>query len=130
MADEKRLFHLSRRERQIMDVLYHRGRATAMEVLEGIPAPPSYSAVRAMLRVLLEKGHVRFEKEGPRYVYTPTVSCETARTSALNHLVETFFNGSVEQTVAALLEQSKCRLAEGELDRLSQMVDLARREGR
>src|SRR3954471_349842 len=94
---------LSRRERQIMDVVYRRGPATAAEVLEGLPDPPSYSAVRAMLRVLEEKGHLRHEEKGPRYVYLPTVPREEARQSALSQLVQTFFDGSTEQAVAALL---------------------------
>src|SRR3954454_18922271 len=97
---------LSRRERQIMDVIYRRGRATAAEVLEGLPDPPSYSAVRAMLRVLEEKGHLRHASQGPRYLFMPTVPREKARRSALKQLVQTFFDGSTEQAVAALLDLS------------------------
>ena len=121
---------LSRRERQIMDVIYQRGQATAAEVLEGLPDPPSYSAVRAMLRVLEEKGHLRHEQQGPRYVFLPTVPREQARQSALKQLVQTFFDGSTEQAVAALLDQSARTLSDGELDRLARLIDQARKEGR
>src|SRR6201990_326342 len=96
--------HLSRRERQIMDVIYRRGRATAAEVLDDIPDPPSYSAVRAMLRLLEEKGHVLHEQAGPRYVFLPTVNRDRARKSALKHVVKTFFDGSATDAVAALLD--------------------------
>ena len=95
---------LSRRERQIMDVIYRRGRATAAEVLDDIPDPPSYSAVRAMLRLLEEKGHVRHEQDGPRYVFLPIVNRDRARKSALKHVVRTFFDGSATDAVAALLD--------------------------
>ena len=121
---------LSRRERQIMEVIYRRGRATAAEVLEGMPDPPSYSAVRAMLRVLEEKGHLRHEQTGPRYVFQPTVPREQARRSALRQLVQTFFDGSTEQTVAALLDLSDSKLSEAELDRMAHQIDRARKEGR
>ena len=121
---------LSRRERQIMDAIYRRGQATAAEVLEDMPDPPSYSAVRAMLRVLEEKGHLRHEQQGPRYVFLPTVPREQARRSALQQLVRTFFDGSTEQTVAALLDLSDRKLSDAELDRLSQLIDQARKEGR
>jgi predicted transcriptional regulator len=119
---------LSRRERQIMDVIYRLGRATAADVLERLPDPPSYSAVRAMLRVLEEKGHVRHEQDGQRYVYLPTVAREKARKSALAHLVKTFFDGSVERAVAALLD-SGGRLTEEEYDRLTRLIKRARSEG-
>ena len=122
--------NLSRRERQIMDVLYRRGRATASEVLEHLPDPPGYSAVRAMLRVLQDKGHVRHEEQGPRYVYMPTVPREKAKRSAVRHLLDTFFNGSAEQAMAALLEASAARLSKEELQRMSEMIDKARKEGR
>lgn len=122
--------HLSRRERQIMDVLYQRGRATAAEVLAGLPDPPSYSAVRAMLRVLEEKGHVLHEEDGPRYVFLPTVPREKAKRSAIKHLLATFFDGSAEQAVAALLDASSTRLKPEELDRLARLIDKARKEGR
>lgn len=119
---------LSRRERQMMDILYRRGRATAAEIHEALPDRPSYSAVRAKLRVLEEKGHVRHEAEALRYVYLPTVRRETARRSALKHLVTTFFGGSVEDAVAALLESSSARLPAGELERIARMVATARKE--
>jgi predicted transcriptional regulator len=119
---------LSRRERQIMDVIYQRGRATAGEVLEQLPDPPGYSAVRAMLRVLEDKGHLRHEQDGPRYVYLPTVNRERARRSALRHLVQTFFDGSTEQVVAALLEESDAKLSDDELNRLSRLIEHAKQE--
>jgi predicted transcriptional regulator len=122
--------HLSRRERQIMDIIYRLGQATATEVMEGLPSPPSYSAVRAMLRILEEKGHLRHEEQGPRYVYLPTLPREKARSSALKQVVQTFFEGSTEQAVAALLGMSVDRLSDDELDRLAQLIDQARKEGR
>jgi predicted transcriptional regulator len=121
---------LSRRERQIMDVLYREGRATAADVLAQLPDPPGYSAVRAMLRVLEDKGHVKHEQDGPRYVYLPTVPREKARRSALRHLVRTFFDGSTEATVAALLDLSDTRISNAELQRLSKLIEQARKEGR
>ena len=121
---------LSRRERQIMDVIYRSGRATAADVMEQMPDPPSYSAVRAMLRLLEEKGHLQHEQDGPRYVFVPTVGREKARRSALRHIVSTFFDGSVEQAVAALLDGSDARLSEAELTRLSDRIALARKEGK
>ncbi len=113
-----------------MDAIYRRGQATAAEVLEDMPDPPSYSAVRAMLRVLEEKGHLRHDQQGPRYVFLPTVPRDQARRSALQQLVRTFFDGSAEQTVAALLDLSDRKLSDAELDRLSQLIDRARKEGR
>ncbi|MBI3697954.1 MAG: BlaI/MecI/CopY family transcriptional regulator [Acidobacteria bacterium] len=121
---------LSRRERQILDILYQQGRATAAEVLANLPNPPGYSAVRAMLRVLEQKGHVRHQEQGLRYVFLPTVARETARRSALRHLLDTFFHGSAEQAVAALLDVSDSRLTDEELDRLQQLIERARKEGR
>lgn len=121
---------LSRRERQIMDVVYRRGRATAAEVLEEMPDPPSYSAVRAMLRVLEEKGELRHEQDGPRYVFLPTVPREQARRSALQNLVRTFFDGSTEQAVAALLDPADGKLSDAELARLARLINRARKEGR
>jgi predicted transcriptional regulator len=120
---------LSRRERQIMDVIYRRGRATVAEVLEDIPDPPGYSAVRAMLRLLEEKGHVRHEQDGPRYVFLPVVNRDRARRSALKHVVRTFFDGSATDAVAALLDGDG-KLSDSELDRLSTMIERARQEGR
>jgi predicted transcriptional regulator len=122
--------HLSRRERQIMDALFARGRASAAEVLEAMPDPPSYSAVRAMLRLLEEKGLVRHEQEGQRYIYVPTVSRERARRSALTRLVQTFFGGSAEQAVAALLDMERSKLDDAQLDRLANMIEQAKKEGR
>src|SRR5438445_8840793 len=120
--------NLSRRERQIMDVLYRRGRATAAEVREDMPDPPTYSAVRAKLRVLEEKGHIRHEEESLRYVYLPTVPRDTARRSALRRIVSTFFDGSVEQAVAALLDLSAAELKPSELDRIAQRIAEAKKE--
>lgn len=120
---------LSRRERQIMDVVYRMGRATAAEVLAELPDPPSYSAVRAMLRLLEEKGHLRHEQDGPRYVFLPTVNREKARRSAMRHLVRTFFDGSTEDAVAALL-QNDDGMSDAELNRLSRLIDAAKKEGR
>jgi predicted transcriptional regulator len=122
--------NLSRRERQIMDIVYRQGQATAAEVLEALPDPPSYSAVRAMLRILEEKGHLKHEQQGPRYVFLPTLPREKARRSALKQLVQTFFDGSTEQAVAALLDLSGSKLSGDELDRLSELIDQARKEGR
>ena len=121
---------LSRRERQIMDVLYQRGRASAAEIHQALPDPPSYSAVRAKLRVLEDKGHVKHQEEGLRYVYVPALAPERARRTALRHLVDTFFNGSVEQVVAALIDRSAVNVSSDELSRLSAMIDKARKEGR
>lgn len=121
---------LSRRERQIMDIIYARGRGTVAEVLEDLPDPPSYSAVRALLRVLEEKGHLRHKQDGPRYVFEPTVSREKARRSALRRVVQTFFAGSTEQAVAALLDPSVFELDRGELDRLRAMIEEAKKKGR
>jgi len=123
------LRELSRRERQIMDFLYQKGRATAAEVQANIPDPPGYSAVRAMLRVLEAKGHVRHEQEGPRYVYVPRVARERAKRSALRHVVQTFFDGSPEQVMAALLDDRSTKLSEADLDRLARLIDRARQEG-
>lgn len=122
--------YLSRRERQIMDVLYRLGRATVAEVMENIEDPPGYSAVRAMLRILEEKGHLRHEQDGPRYVFIPRVTRDRARRSALTHLIQTFFDGSTEEAVAALLGMSQSRLSEEELERLSKLIDSAKSEGR
>jgi BlaI family transcriptional regulator, penicillinase repressor len=122
--------HLSRRERQIMDALHRNGRATAAEVQAALPDAPSYSAVRALLRILEEKGHIRHRREGARYVYLPRGSRETARRSALQRVVTTFFQGSVTQAMAALLDTADPRLPDSELQQLRQMIDEARKEGR
>lgn len=121
---------LSRRERQIMDAIYRLGSATAQEVRENIPDAPSYSAVRALLRVLEDKGHVLHRQEGPRYVYLPTVPRETARATALEQVVRTFFDGSAESAMAALLDLSIGELSDEELERLQAVIDRARTEGR
>jgi BlaI family transcriptional regulator, penicillinase repressor len=122
--------NLSRRERQIMDAVYRLGQATAADVLENMPDPPGYSAVRAMLRLLEEKGYLRHDQDGPRYVYLPTLSRDKARESALKQLVQTFFDNSTEQTVAALLDMSKSKMSGEELERLSKLIEKARKEGR
>jgi BlaI family transcriptional regulator, penicillinase repressor len=121
---------LSRRERQIMEVLYQRGSASAAEVRASMPDPPSYSAVRAMLRVLEEKGHVKHQAEGLKYVYVPVVSRDKAKRSALKNLLDTFFGDSPEQVVAALLDVSSRRLTREELDRMAEMIERAKREGK
>ena len=121
---------LSRRERQIMDILYQRGKSSATEVREAMPDAPSYSAVRAMLRVLEDKGHVRHQAEGLKYVYLPTVTREKAKRSAVKHLLDTFFHDSPEQVVAALLDVSSTRMTREELNRMSEMIDRAKKEGR
>lgn len=113
-----------------MDIVYRRGSATASEVREGLPDPPSYSAVRAMLRILEEKGHLKHEQEGPRYVFHATLSVETARRSALRRLLQTFFDNSLEEAVATLLDVESSNVTEEELERLARMIDQARKEGR
>ncbi|HXT22311.1 MAG TPA: BlaI/MecI/CopY family transcriptional regulator [Thermoanaerobaculia bacterium] len=121
---------LSRRERQIMEIVYRKGNATAAEVHAGLADPPSYSAVRALLRVLEEKGHLRHRQDGPRYVYAPTVPRDRARRTALQRLVGTFFAGSVTDAVAALLDLESARLDDGELERLSTLVAEAQQKGK
>lgn len=111
-----------------MDILYRRGRATAAEVMEDLPGSKSYSTVRTQLRVLEEKGHVRHEAEGLRYVYAPAVARRAASRSALRHLVDTFFGGSTEETVAALLGADRSRISRDELDRIADLVEKARKE--
>jgi predicted transcriptional regulator len=112
-----------------MDILYRRGRATAVEVMEDLSGNPSYSTVRTQLRVLESKGHVRHEEDGLRYVYIPEVPRRAARKSALRHLVDTFFDGSTEKVVGALLGGEGARLSEEELDRIAEMVAKAKKEG-
>jgi len=129
MAKKLALPELSRRERQILDVLYKAGRATAAEVREAMPDAPSYSAVRTLLRILEDKGHARHEQEGARYVYMPTVERERARRSALRHLLNTFFEGSAGQAIAALLDQDARRLSKEDLDRLEAAIERARKDG-
>jgi predicted transcriptional regulator len=119
---------LSRRERQIMDVIYARGQATAAEVAAALPDAPSYSAVRALLRILEQKGHLRHQEDGPRYVFLPIVSRDRARRSALRSLVRTFFDGSSAQAAAALIDQAE--MSDEDFDRLAAAIDKARRDGR
>ena len=121
---------LSRRERQIMDVLYRKEAATAAEVMEGLPDPPGYSAVRALLRILEQKGHIRHEELAGKYVFMPTMRREQAKRSAVRHLVQTFFGGSAEDAVAALLDPRSSKLSEQELDRLQKLIDKARKGGK
>jgi len=121
---------LSRREREMMNIIFRTEKATVGEVRDAMADPPSYSAVRATLRVLEQKGHLRHQHDGTRYVYTPTQNREKARISALDQLLTTFFDGSAAGVVATLLERSKDRMTEEELIRLSAMIDDARREGR
>jgi BlaI family penicillinase repressor len=118
---------LTRREREIMDILYRRGRATAGEVMQDLTGEPSYSTVRAQLRVLKEKGHVRYEEQGLRYVYLPIVPRHEVRQSALRHMVETFFEGSTQKVVAALLGSEGSRVSREELDRIAELVEKARK---
>jgi predicted transcriptional regulator len=120
--------NLSRRERQIMDAIYRLGRASVADVMDNIPEPPSYSAVRAMLGILEEKGHLRHEQSGAKYLYVPIVAREKARKSALKSMVQTFFDGSSREAIAALLEETK--LSKNELDQLSDIIERARKEGR
>lgn len=122
--------NLSRRERQIMDIIYRRQEASAAEVLAEIADPPSYSAVRALLRILEDKGHLRHKRIKTRYVFTPTRPREHAGRSALVRVLKTFFDGSTEKAVAALLDTHEAQVSAGELDRLSMLIDQARRDGR
>jgi predicted transcriptional regulator len=121
---------LSRRERQIMDIVYEHKEVSALQVLERLPSPPSYSAVRALLRVLEQKGHLVHRQDGPRYVYTPRLPKDKARKTALSHLMQTFFDGSTESVVAALLDLSEDNLSEDDYRRLSELIEKARQEGR
>ena len=130
LMSKKDLSTLSRRERQIMDIIYSRGKASATEVMESLPDPPSYSAVRALLRVLEEKGHLRHKQDGQRYVYSPTVERERAKRSALRRVLQTFFDDSAEDAVAALLDISHESLSDEELKRMENLIKQARREGR
>ena len=122
--------NLSRRERQIMDIIYRFGQATAAEVLENLPDPPGYSAVRAMLKILEDKGHLRHKQQGPRYVFLPKVSREKAKRSAVQHLLQTFFDGSAASAVATLLDVSRSDLSNADLDRLNRLISQAKKEGR
>ena len=120
----------SRRERQIMDVLHAKETATAADILAALPDPPSYSSVRALLRILEDKGHIKHRQEGARYIYLPCVSREIASRSALKRLVATFFHGSTTQALAALLETADTNLSDAELNKLRQIIKQAKKEGR
>ena len=120
------LNELSRRERQIMDVLFRMGQATVSDVQEAMTDPPSYSAVRAMLRILEEKGHARHEQDGPRYLYKPAVARERAKRSAMRHLLHTFFDGSHEEAMAALLDEASTSVSDEELERLAKLIEQRR----
>jgi predicted transcriptional regulator len=121
---------LSRRERQIMEIVYRLGSATVADVLKEMPDEVSYSTVRAQLRILEEKGHLRHEEKDLRYVYMPVVAREKARRSALRNVIDTFFDGSAEAVVAALIDRNSAKLSKDELDRLSALIEKARKEGR
>jgi predicted transcriptional regulator len=129
-AVTQRLAKLSRRERECLDVLFQRGEATVSEVMERLADPPSYSAVRATLNVLVEKGHAQHRQDGPRYVYLPTISADRARSVAVKHLVTTFFGGSAEDAAVALLEMSDVKVSRDALERLTRKIQAARKEGR
>jgi predicted transcriptional regulator len=124
-----KLQNLSRRERQIMDILYRRGAATAADVMQDLPGEPSYSTVRTQLRTLEGKGHVKHAEEGLRFVYAAAVPRHAARRSALRHLVDTFFEGSTEKVVSALLGGDGSQLSDAELDRLSALIQKAKKDG-
>jgi predicted transcriptional regulator len=121
---------LSRRERQIMDVLYERGRATAAEILAALPDPPSYSAIRALIKVLEDKSHVKHREDGPRYVFTPSVPRSKARRNAVKHLLQTFFDDSAGEAVASLLGASAGKLKPEELDKIEELIARARKESK
>jgi predicted transcriptional regulator len=120
---------LSRRERQIMDIVYRRGEATAAQILAELSDPPSYSAIRALLRILVDKKHLQHREDGPRYVYSPTVTRQKARARALSQVVNTFFDGSALKAASALLGTSQANLSKAELDELSALIDAARKRG-
>jgi predicted transcriptional regulator len=122
--------HLSRREREMMDIIFAKGRATASEVMEAMADAPTYSAVRATLRVLEQKGHLKHQLDGTRYVYIPTVNRDRVRNSALDQLLTTFFDGSAANVVATLIEREKGKLSNEDLDRLSELIEQAKKEGR
>jgi len=131
-ADKSKAIHasLSRRERQIMDIIYRLGHVTVAEVLPELPGEPAYSTVRAQLRDLEQKGHVRHEEQGQQYIYTPTVPRHAVRQSALKHLVHTFFDGSREKVVSALLGSESGSVSDEELERIAQIIEKARKERR
>lgn len=121
---------LSRRERQVMDILYRHGEATVAEVMADLPDPPTYSAVRSILRILMEKRLITHREDGPRYVYLPAVNTEAARDDALKHVIRTFFDGSAEQAVAAVLRVSDAKLSDKEIEQLRDRIKQARVSGR
>lgn len=121
---------LSRREREVMDIIHELGRATAAQVRGGMAEPPTNAAVRSILRILLEKGHLKFEQEGPRYLYSPTAAPQRARRSAMEHVLQTFFGGSVEGAMAALLDMDESRLTAEERARIKSLIERAQKEGR
>jgi len=124
-----RLPALSRRERQVMDILFRRGEATAAEVMSDLPDPPTYSSVRSILKILVEKGHATFREEGLRYVYLPAANTTELREEALKHLIRTFFDGSVDQTIAAMLKISDAKLSDDEIARIQDRIRKARSKG-
>jgi len=129
MTRKGSLEKLGPRERQIMDIVYRRGRATAADVLDDLPDPPSNSAVRGMLRLLEEKGHLRHEYDGPRFVYLPTADPERVRRRAMKHIIDTFFNNSASSAVTAMLGIYEGRLSDGDLDRMEAAIEQARKRG-
>jgi predicted transcriptional regulator len=126
----RKLAALSRREREIMDVLFQRGQASVAEVIEALADPPGYSAVRATLNVLVDKGHARHKQDGPRYVYLPAIPADSARTAAVQNLVRTFFGGSATEAAVALLEMADTQLPRATIERLAKAIEHARQEGR
>jgi predicted transcriptional regulator len=130
MKRERSTSDLGRRERQILDTVFRLGEASVADVLNSLPDPPSYDSVRTMIRLLESKGFLRHRRMGARYIYRPVDSREKASKSALSHLMKTFFQGSAADTVAAILDHSAVELSEDDLDRLEQLIDQARKEGR
>jgi BlaI family penicillinase repressor len=126
----KLITHLSRRERQIMDIIYQQGESTVAEVKELLPDPPSYSSVRALLSVLEKKGHLKHKEQDRRYIYYPTIALDRVKTSALKHLMETFFDDSAERVMAALLNIRGINLSEEELEKMAELIEEAKREGK
>jgi BlaI family transcriptional regulator, penicillinase repressor len=126
----QRLSKLSRRERQCLDILFQRGQATVADVQAALADPPGYSAVRATLNVLVDKGHAEFKQDGPRYVYLPTIPAGSARTAAVQHLVETFFGGSAEEAAVALLQLADTKLSRNTIEKITRGIQAARKEGR
>jgi BlaI family penicillinase repressor len=126
----KLITHLSRRERQIMDIIYQQGEATVAEVRKLLPDPPSYSSVRALLSVLEKKEYLKHKEQGRRYIYYPTVALDRVKRSALKHLMETFFDDSAERVMAALLNIRGVKLSEKELERMARLIEEAKKEGR